>query len=273
MRLIAAALLFSSAFVSISHAETRIYSVGVLNQQSVVATAELWNPILHYLSKKSDVTFKLAIGNTVQETDARMESGEFYLNFNNHIFASAIQQDYHPILHWGGEPLYGTLVSLKPQTLEALNGKTIAFPSADAFAATVIPWTKLNQEKIHFKPLFTGSQEACMAALAKGLADAASVTPRFSVPYANAHHLKLHTIYKSESFPQIPLLVHNKRVSADLAQRITQILLEMPNDPEGKQLLDSLKIPAFKSADNNMYKSTRLRYAQWMKSSEKMMNK
>lgn len=268
--IIFAALLLAAAFSSHSRAESHAYSVGVLNQQSVVATAELWNPILHYLGKKSGASFKLAISNTVQETDARMAKGEFDLNFNNHIFYMPVQQEYRPIVQWGGEALSGTLVSLKHKTIRELEGKIIAFPSADAFAATVIPWTQLHQEKIRFKPLFTGSQEACMAALAKGLADAASVTPRFSMPYADAHHLKLYVIYESEDFPQIPLLVHNKRVSAELAQRITQTLLAMPIDPEGKKLLDTLKIPPFKPADNSMYTSTRKRYAEWLKYNKEM---
>jgi len=266
--LIVAALLLSTAFSSQSRAESRVYSVGVLNQQSVVATAELWNPILQYLGGKTGASFRLAVGNTVQETDARMADGEFDLNFSNHIFNLPIQQEYHPIVQWGGDALNGTLVSLKLKTIKELDGKTIAFPSADAFAATVIPWTKLKQQKIRFKPLYTGSQEACMAALAKGLADAASVTPRFSLPYADAHHMKLHTIYASEDFPQIPLLVHNKRVSADLEQRIASTLLAMPVDPEGKKLLEALKIPPFKPANNAMYDSTRKRYAEWAKSTK-----
>lgn len=266
--IISAALLFSVAFSAHAHAETPTYSVGVLNQQSVVATAELWNPILQYLGKRTGATFKLAIGNTVQETDRRMAQGEFDLNFSNHIFYVPVQQEYRPIVQWGGDPLRGTLVSLNLKTIKELDGKTIAFPSPDAFAATIIPWTRLTQGKIRFKPLFTGSQEACMAALAKGLADAASVTPRFSLPYAEAHNLKLQTIYESEDFPQIPLLVHNKRVPADLAQRITRTFLTMPADPEGKKLLDALKIPSFKLADNSMYTSTRKRYAEWQKSNK-----
>lgn len=268
--LLTVALLLGAAFSSHSHAERLTYSVGVLNQQSVVATAELWNPILHYLGKKTGATFNLAISNTVQETDARMAQGEFDLNFTNHIFYMPNQHEYRPVVQWGGEVLRGTLVSLKPETIHTLDGKTIAFPSPDAFAATVIPWTKLRQEKIRFKPLFTGSQEACMAAVAKGLADVASVTPRFAMPYANAHHMKLHIIYESEDFPQIPLLVHNKRVSAELAQQISATLLAMPIDPDGKKLLDRLNIPPFKSADNSMYTSTRKRYAEWQTSNKGM---
>ena len=266
----ALALLICSIFSTHSHAESISYSVGILNQQSVVATAELWNPILAYLEEKTGARFHLAISSTVQETDARMAQGEFDLNFSNHIFYFPIQDEYNPIVQWGGEALSGTLISLKPLTMKALDGKTIAFPSREAFAATIIPWTKLRQEKIRFTPLFTGSQDACMAALAKGLVDAAGVTPRFSIPYANAHQLKLHTIYKSENFPQIPLLVHKNRVPTALAQRISLTLRTMPNDPEGKKLLVHLNIPAFKPASSSMYTSTRKRYAAWQNSNKEM---
>lgn len=244
------------------HAEPH-FSVGVLNQQSAIATAELWNPLLAYLGKKTGAGFTLGIGSTVQETDARTEHGEFDLAFTNHIFSMPIQTEYRPLVQWGGEPLSGMVVSLQPMQLHDLEGKTIAFPSPDAFAATVVIWGRLNLEKIKFTPRFTGSQESCLVALSKGLVDAASVTPRFAAPYAAAHQIKLHTVFQSRDFPQIPLLAHKKRVPEKLANKITGVLLDMPNDSEGRQLLSSLGIPPFKPATDAMYDATRTMYSAW----------
>jgi ABC-type phosphate/phosphonate transport system substrate-binding protein len=102
-----------------------------------------------------------------------------------------------------------------------------------------------------------------MAALAKSLVDAAGVTPRFAMPYARMHGLRMHVIYRSAPFPQIPLLVHKTRVPAGLATRIRTVLLGMAQDEEGKALLKSLAIPPFQPADDALYASTREVYSRW----------
>ncbi len=257
-------LLFSGTlFNNKACADEKVYTVGVLNQQSVVATARLWNPLLLYLGRKTGARFTLAIGGTVQETDARTAKGEFDLAYTNHIFYMPIQREYRPIVRWGRGSLRGLLVSLKPWRLEDLAGKTIAFPSPQAFAATVLTWTQLEREQIRFRPLFTGSQQACMAALAKRLVDAAGVTTRFATPYARRHGLDIHVIYRSAPFPQIPLLIHTTRVPDGLAERIRAVLLNMPQDEEGKELLANLDMPPFEPADDALYAGTREVYSRW----------
>lgn len=256
-------LLFSSLYCHASQTPGTTYSVGVLNQQSVVATAELWNPLLLYLSKKTGARFVLAIGSTVQQTDARTAKGEFDLVYTNHIFDMPIEREYRPLVRWGGASLRGILVSLRPRTLRDLADQTIAFPSREAFAATILTWTRLQQDKIAFRPVYTGSQQACLAALVKGVVAVASVTPRFAAPYAARHGLKLHVLYRSPAFPQIPLLAHKTRVPRELAQRVRKTLLDMPSDREGKALLTRLGIPPFLPADDALYAGTRGLYTQW----------
>ena len=239
----------------------------MLNQQSVIQTAELWNPFLAYLSEKTGAHFVLRISSTVQETDAQTAQGEFDLVYSNHIFFMPIRAEYRVLARWGGTGLKGLLVSLKPMRLQDLNGKTIAFPSADAFASTVLTWGKLKQEKIQFKSQYTGSQEASMAALAKGLVDAAGVTPGFAYPYAKKNRLMLHVLYQSQPYPQIPLLAHGKRISLKLAQQIRGALLDMSNDRAGQKLLESLNMPPWQVADDAMYDETSVLYAQWQRNS------
>ena len=259
--------LCSLSVASIAASEPKIYSVGVLNQQSVVHTAELWNPILAYLTEKTGAHFVLRISATAQETDAQTAQGEFDLVYSNHIFFMPIREEYRVLLRWGGEDLRCQLVSLKPMRLKDLNGKTIAFTSPDEFASTVLTWGKLNQEKIHFKSRYTGSQEASTVALAKGLVDAAGITPGYAYPYAEKNRLKLYVLYQSEQFPQIPLLAHAGRIHRVLAQQIRSALLDMPNDRAGRKLLKSHNMPPWQAADDAMYVGTSAVYAQMQRKS------
>ena len=70
-----------------AHAETAATrSFGVLNQRSIQLTAEYWNPILQYVSKKSGVTLNLKMGKTAPDTSAMTGRGEFDYVYSNHIF-------------------------------------------------------------------------------------------------------------------------------------------------------------------------------------------
>jgi phosphonate transport system substrate-binding protein len=110
---------------------------GVLNQQSVVLTAERWNPILNYVSSVSGVPLRLKLGRTVQETDEMMGRGEFDFIYTNHNFQTEYDTlGYRVIARWGGEPIRCVIavpLDSLVQGLAELRGKRVAFPSPDAF--------------------------------------------------------------------------------------------------------------------------------------------
>lgn len=86
---------------------------------------------------------------------------------------------------------------------------------------------------------------------------------RFAAPYAAGHEAKLHVLYRSPPFPQVPLSAHKMRVLPELAQRIRETLLDMPKDRDGKALLIRLGIPPFQPADDALYVGISKIYAQW----------
>ena len=136
-------LLALGAFAGSGGAQERPLSFGVLNQQSPALTAERWNPILHYVSARSGVPLQLRMGPTVQETDAMMGRGEFDFVFTNHNFQSEFDSvGYRVIARWGGDPIHGVIAVPEDspiQSLKQLDGRRVAFPSADAFVAYAVP--------------------------------------------------------------------------------------------------------------------------------------
>jgi phosphonate transport system substrate-binding protein len=69
-------------------AAQQAYSFNVLNQRSIALTAQYWNPILIYVSRKSGVPLELKLAKTAQESFPRSIGYDFL--YTNHFTPSAI---------------------------------------------------------------------------------------------------------------------------------------------------------------------------------------
>lgn len=212
---------------------------GVLNQQSAIQTAERWNPILRYLSQKTGIPLRLIMAPTVQETDAMMGRGEFDLIYTNHNFQPEYDGKYQVLARWAGKPVHGALVVHEDAPLRSLSdlqGKTVAFPSEDAFLAYAVPMVALREAGVGITPRFSGHQDAAMAQFKARLVDAAAVNSRFLEAYARREQLGYRLLYMSEPFHELPVLIH-PRVPARQATLLRRAMLGMARDPAAATLL------------------------------------
>lgn len=241
------------------------FSFGVLNQQPAAETAALWNPILQYLNVKTGLIFRFRMGTTVQDTDAMTARGEFDFLYSNHHFdPEYAQANYRALAQWGGHPLIGQIVvpADSPITsLKELEGKTVAFPSKDAFIAYKVTRSALEQAGIKIQPVFGASQQGAAVQLQTGRADAASLSKLFADRFQSDGKIKFRVLFESDAWPNIPVLAH-PRISKVNAELVRQVLIKMSEDPEGKALLAKLKIPGFLAVTDSDYAQTRLLYKE-----------
>ena len=240
-------------------------SFGVLNQQPAAETAALWNPILQYLNAKTGLVLKLKMGATVQETDAMTARGEFDFLYSNHNFDPVYAQaNYRALAQWGGHPLIGQIVVLADSpitSLEQLEGKTVAFPSKDAFIAYQVTRDALKRAGIPILPVFGASQQGAAVQLQTGRADAASLNKLFAERFQSEGKGKFHVLFESDAWPNIPVQAHPRIAKAD-AESVRQALIKMHDDPDGRALLTKLKIPGFLPVSDADYTQTRLLYKE-----------
>lgn len=235
---------------------------GVLNQQSPIQTAERWNPILRYLGKKTGAHFQLKMGATVEQTDAMMGREEFDLIFTNHNFQTEYDGKYRVLAHRVGKPIQGVIVVNKDspiRSLKDLQGRTVAFPSADAVVGYAVPSVALKEIGVSVTAKFAGNQEGALAQLKARRVDAAAVNLRFVEPYSQREGLHTRTIYISESFHEIPVVIH-PRVPPRLADEIRTALIGMATDPAAAAMLNEAKCPGFEAADESDYENVRRVY-------------
>ena len=236
---------------------------GVLNQQSVVLTAERWNPILQYVSSVSGVPLRLQLGRTVQDTDAMMGRGEFDFIYTNHNFQTEYDAlGYRVIARWGDKPIR-CVITVPPdsliQGLAELRGQRVAFPSPDAFVGYAVPTVALKKAGVKVEEVFAGSQEGALAQLKAGRVEAAAVNSRFLAQYSEREGVRFRELYISEPYPELAVVVH-PRVPAAVVEKVRQALLGMKQDPGAYAILERLKSPGFEPATDRDYDGVRRVY-------------
>lgn len=221
-------------------ANGKVYSFGVLNHRSAVLTAQYWNPILEYASKKSGVTLELRMGKTSQETSDAEMRGEYDFVYNNHIFApSHAAAGYRPIARIAGKPIRSLIVVAEASPLRSLHeleGKEIGFPNKNGFTGYAAPMSALIQAGVNVTQVFAGNQEGVMGQLRAGSILAAGVNSKVMHEYSVREGFKFRALWTSEDYFDLPVAVQ-PRVSAQEAKAVRDALVGMADDPEGLKIL------------------------------------
>lgn len=235
-----ACLCLLALFGLLRPAAAETYSFGVLNQRSITLTAQYWNPILDYVTRKTGIALEMRMGKDVQETYAMTGRGEFDFLYSNHIFTpDNAPAGYRVILRPNEDAIQGQIVvpgNSPLKRLDELHGREVGFPSTSAFAAYAVTMDHLQREKIAVVPVFGGNQEGVMAQLKTGKIVAASVNSRLMRDYAERNGLDYRALWTSPDYLNLPVAVH-RRVPEKVADKVRRTLDGMDQDPEGMTIL------------------------------------
>jgi phosphonate transport system substrate-binding protein len=218
------------------------YPFGVLNQRSPVLTAEYWNPILGYLSRKTGARYELRIARTANETTDLAVRGELAFAFTNHLFTPK-----RDALGWTvlarpeGEPIRGQIVapeSSPVRSLSDLQGKRVVFPNPYAFVGYFVPFDALLQAGVEVIPEFVGNQEAAMGRLRAGEVAAAGVNHKVMATFARREHFPYRVLYESGPYLDLCIMAH-PAVPPEKRAALRAVLAGMASDPEGRAVLEA----------------------------------
>ncbi len=243
------------------------HAFGVLNQHSLQMTAAYWNPILAYVSARSGVPLELHIGRTAKETTDNAVAGKLDFVYTNHLFTPRRAQLGWRVLARRDTPgIRGQIVVPEDspvRTLAALTGRTVAFPNPYAFVGYYLPMERLLAAGIRVTPLFTGNQEAAMAQLTAGRADAAGVNQHVMQSYARRTGMKVRVLWESEAYFDLAIMAA-PGIDAGDAEKVRQAFAGMARDPEGQKILQraagavgAKREPGFVAADDADYANYR----------------
>jgi phosphonate transport system substrate-binding protein len=217
-------------------------SFGVLNQRSAVLTAQYWNPILQYVSKKAGVPLELKMGKTAPVTSAMTGRGEFDFVYSNTIFTPLNAPAGYRVFARPVEPaIQGQIVVPEDspiQTLKDLDGKEVGFPSTAAFVGYAVPMNALLHAGAKATPVFAGNQEGIMGQMKAGRIMAAGVNSTVIRDYGRRENYRYRVLWTSEDYFNLPISAHPRVPEKEVAA-VRDAFLGMARDPEGLKVLEA----------------------------------
>lgn len=243
---------------------------GVLNQRSALLTAQYWNPILAHVGARSGVPLQLKMGRTAPETTQMTVRGEFAFVYTNHLFTPKRDRlGFKVIARPATKAIRGAVVVAEDspiRSLAELNGREVAFPSAEAFVGYWVPMDALVKAGVGVTPSFAGNQEGAMGQLKAGRVAAAGVNATVMENFARRENFRYRTIWLSEPYLDLAIMAA-PQVPKDKVEAVRRAFLGMARDEEGRKILEAgaelLKLDGelgFVAAEDRDYDSYRRYY-------------
>lgn len=234
--------LTTTVFAQDVNDEEHVYRIGVVPQFEQRKLFRIWIPILQELEARTGLRFEVVGSELIPDFEKLFLAGEFDFAYMNpyHVVSANNVQGYLPLVCDGSRTLQGILVVRKDSpitSIEELKGQTVAFPSANALGASLLPRSELMRHHgIDVVPEYVKTHTSVYLHVAQGLVAAgggvASTLSRQSADVRDS----LRIIYHTQELIPHPVVAH-PRVPENHIRRVKEALLAMGEDEKGRALL------------------------------------
>lgn len=229
------------------------YSLAVVPQFTPVDIGIRWAPLLKRLEADTGLIFQLRLRESIPAFEAEFLRGDpdfVYLN-PYHMVMAAKAQGYVPLVR-GAESLHGILVVDKNgpvKTLADLDGAKLAFPSPNAFGASLYMRAYLaEKEQLRFTPVYVGTHQNVYRHVLLGEEAAGGGIMSTYEREPASLRARLHVLFKTPESPSHPVAAH-PRVPREAKDKVTRALIAMTRDPAGRKLLEDVELGGAVNAD------------------------
>lgn len=244
-------------------AEEKVYKFGVVPQFEVRKTQKIWLPILEEIEKQTGFHIELVGSVNISIFEDQLLAGEFdfaYMNAYQFLLSNE-SLGFTPLVRDVAKKLYGIIVARKDgkiNSIEDLDGKTIAFPSPNALGATLLARSELADKfQLKYKPKYVRSHTSVYLNVVTGQVDAGSGVQKTLQKQRDNIKESLKVIYKTQKVATHPIAAHSRMPKLD-QEKITKVLLALGDSKEGMKLIGNIpmkKIGAAKLSDYDSLKA------------------
>ncbi len=216
--------------------------IGVISRFTPEKIYEGYQPIMDYLSEKSDYLFELKLSSSYQHTLRQLNNGEVTAAFfGSYIFVKEINGGLKAVLkplNENGNPFFRSALIVKEDSdiysVKDLAGKRVALPSPEAFSGNWLQKIKLKEFKLSDLSLqeikHFNYHNSVVRQILMGNFDAGVVKDRVAKEYSGKG---IRVVAYSEPIPGSPIVVSSKS-EKEKVQTLVKILLSAKNSPEIK---------------------------------------
>lgn len=242
-------------FKSSGAQDKKAYTIAIIPQSQIGEIFERWTPFLKKLSAISGVELELKPYNTIKQFEQDLFKGvpDFaYMNPYETLEAKT-SQGYIPLVR-DKEDLVGILVVHKGRGINSvkdLNGKEIAFPAPNAFAASLYLRALLaEKEKISFTPFYAKTHGNVYRTVILDKAAAGGGASKTLMKEPDEIKNKLAVIYETPPTASHPISAH-ARVPDAVRKKVAKAILDMAQDKANEAILKNIAMPNPVAADFN----------------------
>jgi len=235
------------------------YKFGVFPYLSAVRMDQIYSPVSNEIARGINHKVKFRTSSTFKKFLGKLKS-EYYDFALIQPFWYPIAVDksgYLPLLRM--EEPFMALIMVRDnslvKTVDDLRGKIIVTPPSFVPVVPLIRQALIREgiipgKDVIFKAL--KSVDSCLQQVLTGKA-AACVTPPFAPAiFEKSMKVKLRTITRSESIPNLSIVIH-PRVSLSDRANIKKIIMSWDKSVKGRRLLDKMQTKRFLPIDNKEY--------------------
>lgn len=239
----------------------QVFTFGVVPQQAASKLARLWVPVFDYLGQRAGFDLKFRTAPDIPEFERRVAAGEYDFAYINPYHYTVFSQEpgYRAFAKAKGQLLKGILVVRKDSPIQdphELTGATLPFPAPAAFASSVLTRAYLAQEGINFTPIFVSSHDSVYLAVAKGLYPGGGGVVRTFESLEPEVRAQLRILWVTKGYTPHAFAAH-PRVSPEEVKSLTQAMLAMGREEDGKALLTPLGMEGFEPATDTDWDDVR----------------
>jgi len=222
-------------------------SVSIVPQLSHSITYSKWAPILEYVGQKTGQCFNLEVPENIPTFEKLLFSGQPDFAFANpyHQVIAKNRKGYSPLFIDGKTKLTGILVVKQDsaiKSIQQLQGREIAFPSPNAFAASLLIRAELAKKGIFIKPRYLKTHANAYRGVVMGDFVAAGGVNNTLQREETALKENLKILYETSEYAPHPFIV-NPRVPLKVRKSVTEAFISLSNSDFGKKLLEDVQIP------------------------------
>lgn len=246
-----------------AHAEdkARVYSFGIVPQQSATKLARLWAPLLKHLGEQTGLELRFNTAPDIPVFEERLAAGEYDFAYMNpyHYTVFHRRPGYVAFAEEKDKRLTGIIVVAKTapyRNLSELAGATVAFPAPAAFAASVLPRAHFRKQGIPITPKYVSSHDSVYRSVAKGLYPAGGGVERTLLNLDPEVRAKLRVLWTTDGYTPHAFAAH-PRVSDEVIVRLLSAMSRLEEDPKGRELLQNLSFKGITAAQDREWDNVR----------------
>lgn len=222
------------------------YVVSVVPQLPASETYIHWAPVLEAVGLATKQCFTLNISKTIPDFEVELLAGTPDFSYMNpyHQVMAYRRQAYRPLVA-DATPLTGIVVVRRDSgiaKLDDLNGKSLAFPSPNAFAASLITRATLSQRGIDIKPVYVKTHSNVYRSVLQAdvLAGGAVNTTLLREPEGLQSQLKV--LFESAGYRAHPFSAH-PRVPVAVQESVRKAFIAYASTDAGKAVMNKAQMP------------------------------